>query len=129
MPRPRVRWPHHGALGSLRTVREGLRSSHLVGEPESTIRTNSLGEAYGRRGAVLPAGALLVVSHQHQGGLLHFAMERPAGDPASPGPWEYAVVDDAGWIVERGRIPSCVRCHQEAPADEVFGPGGALTPL
>lgn len=130
-PRPRFRWPHHAELASLRTVREGLRSSHLVGDPESTLRTNELGEGYGRRGAVLPAGTLLVVSHQHEGGLLHFAMKRPprasgAGDPVRPAPWEYTVVDDAGWIVESGRIPSCVRCHEEAPADEVFGPGSSL---
>jgi hypothetical protein len=117
---PRARWPHAAALDRLRVVRDAVRSSHLVGEPTATIRVNDAADAYGRAGTVLPAGALLVVSHEVDAGPLHFAMERAA----EGAPWEYAVVDVEGWILARGRIATCVRCHEEAPRDEVFGPPG-----
>src|SRR5690606_11845014 len=123
-PPPRVRWAHAGGLGSLQVVREGVRSSHLVGEPTATFRVGGAAAAYGRPGPRLPGASLLVVSHDVEDGPLHFAMER--SDEAAP--WTYAVVDRDGWIVEAGRIPSCVRCHQEAPGDEIFGPPAAPPP-
>lgn len=43
----------------------------------------------------------------------------------SPAPrWEYAVIDETSHVLEQGRIATCVRCHEEAPRDEVFGPPG-----
>lgn len=114
----------------MRIVRDGVRSSHLVGEPEAQVRVNEVAADYGRTGAILPSGSLLVVSHDGGAGLLHFVMERGASPEAGSAPprWDYAVVDTAGWVLARGRIPTCVRCHEEAPADEVFGPAGLPTP-
>lgn len=110
-------------------VRDGIRSSHLVGEPAARVRVNAAAAGYGRSGVVLPPGSLLVVSHEGPEGPLHFAMERPlapgaAGPPGAPPAWQYVVIDGAGWVLERGRIPTCVRCHEEASSDEVFGPAG-----
>ncbi len=127
-PRPRVRWDHVDALLSLRIAREAMRSSHFVGEPEATIRANEIAARYGRPGPPLPGGSLIVVTHERQEGIVHFAMARPAAPAGQPARWDYAVIDAAGWVVESGRIPLCVRCHEEAPGDELFGPGATLDP-
>lgn len=114
----------------MRVVRDRIRSSHLVGEPEARVRVNAVAADYGRAGAVLPAGSLLVVSQDGGEGTLHFVMERSGSPEAASAPprWEYAVVDASGWVLARGRIPTCVRCHEEAPVDEVFGPAGLAPP-
>lgn len=124
-PAPRVRWERSEELGSLRVVRERVRSTHLTDGSEATLRGNEAAATYGQHGAVLPVGALLVASHDTTSGVVHFAMEKRAATATATDPrWDYTVVDAAGWIVERGRITSCVRCHAEAPNDEVFGPPG-----
>jgi hypothetical protein len=119
---PRVLWEHAAELATLRVVRERTRSTHFFDRAEASIRVNPAGAAYGTHGAILPPGSLLVVSHEGPSGVAHFAMEKAA--TATSPRWDYAVVDEAGWVVERGRIPSCARCHEEAPSDEVFGPPG-----
>jgi hypothetical protein len=121
-PTPRERWPHAAIAGSLAVLREDYRSSHFTGEPRATLRGNELSKGYGQRGAELPVGALLIAEHQLDAGAVTLAMEKVAVGPTAR--WEFAVVDPEGWVVERGRIPSCVRCHAEAARDEVFGPAG-----
>jgi hypothetical protein len=124
---PATRWRHAGDLGSLTVVRERQKSSHFVGSPDVALRVNAHAAAYGKRGAALGEGALIVASHDTPDGVVHFAMEKRVGaepkNPAVPA-WEYAVIDSTLHTVEVGRIATCVRCHEEAAADEVFGPPG-----
>ncbi len=35
--------------------------------------------------------------------------------------WQFAVLEPGGALLDFGLLPLCVRCHQEAPADFVFG--------
>lgn len=108
-------------------VRERMKSSHFASSPDVEIRVNAHAAAYGRRGGELVEGSLIVASHALPEGVVRFTMEkRVGGDPRNVAAvaWEYAVIDAASHVVERGRIPTCVRCHEESPTDEVFGPPG-----
>jgi len=43
------------------------------------------------------------------------------GFDADAGDWEFLRVSPTGILEERGKIPSCARCHAEAPHAGVFG--------
>lgn len=124
---PVAPWRHASDVASLTVVREHQKSAHFLGAPEVEIRVNELAAGYGRRGGELVEGSLIVATHALPDGIVRFAMEKRAGaDPKNPTvvAWEYSVIDAAFRAVERGRIATCVRCHEEAATDEVFGPPG-----
>jgi len=124
---PPPKWRHTEAFASLTVVRDHQKSSHFIGGPDVEIRINDRASAYGRRGAELGEGALIVATHQLPEGVVRFAMDKRVGaDPrdSTAIAWEYAVIDASSHVLEQGRIATCVRCHEEAPAGEVFGPPG-----
>jgi hypothetical protein len=124
---PAPLWRHADDVGSLVVVREHQRSSHFLGHPDVELRVNQQAAAYGKSGESLGEGALVVATHALPEGAIRFAMEKRRGaspDDPSGLAWEYTVVDETSHAVEHGRIATCVRCHEEAAHDEIFGPPG-----
>ncbi len=118
-------WSDFGLLPSLHVVGEPRVSSHRLGNESATVRVNGAAEGYGR-GAPLEAGALLVESlapTADAAPTAHFVMvKRAPGYFPAGGDFEYLVVDPTGGVLARGELPTCARCHAEAPHDFVFGP-------
>lgn len=51
-----------------------------------------------------------------------FVMHKLAPDtPDTDQGWIYATIDPQGHVTAAGRIASCIRCHEDAPADRRFG--------
>ncbi len=124
---PAEKWRHASDFDGLTVVRARQKPSHFNGSPDVEIRVNAHAAAYGRRGGELGEGSLIVATHELPDGVVRFAMEkRPGAAPANAAAvaWEYAVIDATFQAVERGRIATCVRCHEESPTDEIFGPPG-----
>jgi hypothetical protein len=104
-------------------------SEHLTGQLDGEILADEGAAAYPALGPLrpIPAGATLVERLYPRGApdaVAYFAMTKraPGYDPAG-GDWEYLVVDAAGHLEQRGRLPLCGRCHADAPHDHLFGTG------
>jgi hypothetical protein len=68
--------------------------------------------------------------YARQGGKLYHAKERGPlfvmfkVDPQTPGTdegWVYGTVKDGKEVTSAGRVESCMKCHQDAPHDRLFG--------
>jgi hypothetical protein len=104
-------------------------SEHLTGQLDGEILADDGAAAYPALGPLrpIPAGATLVERLLLRGTpelAATFAMVKraPGYDPPG-GDWEYLVLDAAGRIEQRGRLPLCARCHADAPHDHLFGTG------
>jgi hypothetical protein len=71
--------------------------------------------------------------YARQGGKLYHAKERGPlfvmfkVDPQTPGTdegWVYGTVAGGKEVTSAGRVASCMRCHQDAPHDRLFGVAG-----
>jgi hypothetical protein len=63
---------------------------------------------------VFPDGSLLIELSR---GVGHgYAMRKTSGT------WSYFELDSKGFVLASGALPLCASCHDQAPADHVFGP-------
>jgi hypothetical protein len=122
-----VRWERWPELAGWRSAIERTPSQHLAADHEAETLANDAAAAYPNLGPArrLGAGAILVQRLYAPGAAtpeVHFAMVRRAteGTPDDGG-WEYLVLDPTGFILERGALGACARCHAEAPNDGTFG--------
>jgi hypothetical protein len=104
-------------------------SDHLTGQLDGEVLVDDAATAYPALGPLRPIapGATLIerlYPHGVPDVAAYFAMAKraPGYDPAG-GDWEYLVLDAAGHIEQRGRLPLCGRCHADAPHDHLFGTG------
>jgi hypothetical protein len=65
----------------------------------------------------MPDGARVIAWHQSQGGQVvdGYLLEKRAGV------WVAAVIDEQG-ALQPASHPACLRCHDMAPTDHLFGP-------
>jgi len=120
----RAPWELRDKLAELTPIAGRGPSEHLGGRFERTVRVNDAAKSYGQLAASgpIPDGALIVQQHHVPGSDAvygTFVMLRRGGDEPS---WELTVVDARGRVAARGALRSCLRCHQEAPHDGLFGP-------
>lgn len=76
-------------------------------------------------GAVLPVGTTVVAFHKGAKGAAGsvYAMTKlPAGD------WEFIAAEPDGTLLGRGLLAACASCHDDAPADHLFGVPRPLEP-
>ena len=117
------RWDDFERLSTFRRVAR-VRSQHLGGGDGELLANDAAG-SYPASAPTSP-GAILAERHFAPGGsepIVVFAMvkRQPGFDPEG-GDWEYLVVAPTGEIEARGPVPSCARCHAEAPSKPIFGP-------
>ncbi|MEP7123297.1 MAG: hypothetical protein ABJE95_20390 [Byssovorax sp.] len=122
-------WDLVAQLRRLHPASPRTPSEHLNGQLDGEILADEGAAAYPALGPLrpIPAGATLVERLYPRGAAdvaATFAMVKraPGYDPAG-GDWEYLVVDGAGHLEQRGRLPLCARCHADAPHDHLFGSG------
>ncbi len=127
-PKPRERWEPFATLSTLRPAAPRAPSQHFAGAHDGEVVTNAAAAAYPTLGprSDLPVGSMIVETHRSRGRddiVAHLVMTKrsPGFDPRG-GDWEYAVVTATGEIEDRGPLPTCARCHAEAPHDRLFGP-------
>jgi hypothetical protein len=122
-------WDLASELRRLHRASPRTASEHFTGQLDGEILADDGAAAYPALGPLrrLEPGATLVQRLLARGSpepTVYFAMvKRPAGYDAPGGDWEYLVVDSAGRIEQRGRLPLCARCHADAPHDHLFGSG------
>jgi len=71
---------------------------------------------------VFPDGALLAELCAKPGSGPSYAMRKTGGS------WAFYMLDEQGALVASGQLPFCAGCHQQAPADGVFGLPRDLSP-
>ena len=122
-------WDLDAQLRRLHVASARAPSEHLTGQLDGEILVDAGAAAYPALGPLrrIEPGATLVQRLSPRGSpalAAYFAMvKRPAGYDPGGGDWEYLVVDAAGQIEQRGRLPLCARCHADAPHDHLFGTG------
>lgn len=122
-------WDLGAELRRLHAVSPRTPSEHLTGQLDAEILADEGAVAYPALGPLrsIPPGATLVERLSPRGGAepaAYLAMvKRPAGFDPPGGDWEYLVLDAAGHMEQRGRLPLCARCHADAPHDHLFGTG------
>jgi hypothetical protein len=52
---------------------------------------------------------------------LYIMLKLDAGTPDTDGGWVYATITADGQLTSAGRVASCMRCHQDAEHDRLFG--------
>lgn len=135
-PAPRVRpipveqrkpWARAKTLDALQRVAGRGPSEHDSGF-ERTVMRNQAAAAYEQLAArpALPVGALIVQRHHRPGSettAFYYVMHKraPSASPTQLG-WEFLVLDEQRRVAATKPLNLCVRCHQEAPADGLFGP-------
>jgi hypothetical protein len=135
-PAPRVRpipmkqrkpWAEADQLGTLQQVAGRGPSEHDSGF-ERTVLRNEAAVSYEQRAArpALPVGALIVQRHHRPGSetvVSYYVMRKraPSAGPSQLG-WEFLVLDEQRRVAAKEPLESCLRCHQEAPSDGLFGP-------
>jgi hypothetical protein len=76
--------------------------------------------AWGAADGQMPQGAVLVKEQLERGAkegtTSLFVMEKRA-----QGEWQYLVVAPSGEVAADGKLAACMRCHDDAPRDHVFG--------
>jgi hypothetical protein len=126
---PPPRWDLAEQLRRLRPASPRTPSEHFTGQLDGEILADDGAAAYPALGPLRPiaVGATLVERLLARGTpdvAAYFAMtKRPAGYDPAGGDWEYLVLDAAGRLEQRGRLPACARCHADAPHDHLFGTG------
>lgn len=126
-PKPRERWDALASLASLRRALPRAPSQHFAGAHDGEVLANEAAAAYPSLGPsrALGPGAMLVEVHRARGRddvVAYLVMtKRPPGSDPATGDWEFAVVSPAGEIEARGALPTCARCHADAPHDRTFG--------
>jgi hypothetical protein len=126
---PLPAWELEAQLRRLHPASPRTPSEHLTGQLDGEILADDGAAAYPALGPLrrIEPGATLVQRLSPRGAptlTAYFVMvKRPAGYDPDGGDWEYLVLDPAGQIEQRGRLPLCVRCHADAPHDHLFGTG------
>jgi hypothetical protein len=126
---PPPAWELDTQLRRLHPASPRTPSEHLTGQLDGEILADVGASAYPALGPLrrLEPGATLVQRLSPRGSpapTAYFVMvKRPAGYDSDGDDWEYLVVDPAGRIEQRGRLPLCARCHADAPHDHLFGTG------
>ena len=126
---PPPAWELDAQLRHLHPASPRTPSEHLTGQLDGEILADVGASAYPALGPLrrLEPGATLVQRLSPRGSpapAAYFVMvKRPAGYDPDGHEWEYLVVDPAGRIEQRGRLPLCARCHADAPHDYLFGTG------
>lgn len=73
------------------------------------------------QGTVMPAGTIILQRHHEPGQeavAVRYAMVKKEGPPDA---WQFVVLDDALRVAADAQLTLCVRCHQEAPFNGLFG--------
>lgn len=122
-------WDLTAQLRRLHPASPRTPSEHVTGHLDGEILADDGAAAYPALGPLrpIPTGATLVERLSLRDApevAAYFAMVKraPGYDPPG-GDWEYLVLDAAGKIEQRGRLPLCARCHADAPHDHLFGTG------
>jgi hypothetical protein len=123
----RKRWSNADQIAGLHPVAGRGPSEHDTGF-ERTVLRNEAAAAYERLAGrpVLPVGALIVQRHHRPGSnaaVSYYVMHKraPSASPTELG-WQFLVLDDQLRVATHEPLELCVRCHQEAPVDGLFGP-------
>ena len=126
---PPPRWDLAEQLRRLHPASPRTPSEHFTGELDGEILADEGAAAYPALGPLrpIPSGATVVERLFPRSApevAAYFAMvKRPPGYDPAGGDWEYLVLDAAGQLQQRGRLPLCARCHADAPHDHLFGTG------
>jgi hypothetical protein len=114
-------------LQSVRSVGNAFVSKgHFAGRWNAQVAVNDTARStYTNLGASsrFAVGSLLVKKHATPSapGPIFAMAKRDLGFFPEGSDWEYVVIDAAGRLEERGKLPLCARCHAEGNADAVFG--------
>ena len=117
---PAPRWDRLGAASQWPEAAAAFESrGHGVCRFSATVRVEPAALAAYRSivsGAVFPDGTAIAVFHRDPAGAAAsvYAMEKRAGA------WTFTAANPDGTLLQ-GDLGLCSRCHDEAPADHVFG--------
>lgn len=106
-------WPSVGGARSSRGhgVEEGIIDVRISPEARDSYRGLVAGTA-------LPVGTTVVAFHRATNGApgpVYAMVKLPDGQ------WDFVIAEPNGTLVARGAVSLCAACHDDAPADHLFG--------
>jgi len=123
----RKRWAEADQIAGLHAIPGRGPSEHNTGL-ERTVLRNGAAAGYEQLAGrpTLPVGALVIQRHHRAGSnaaLSYYVMHKraPSATATELG-WQFLVLDDQLRVATAEPPELCVRCHQEAPVDGLFGP-------